>query len=68
MDIKLIKTRAKQELIKNKEGLIRVVLIDGFILLIPGFFTANDYTTIISCDARIFNSASRSSSQRPEVY
>lgn len=48
MDIKLIKTRAKQELIKNKEGLIRVVFIDGFILLIPGFFTANDYTTIIS--------------------
>lgn len=48
MNIKLLKTRAKEELSKNKEGMIRVVLIDGFICLIPGFFTANDYTTIIS--------------------
>lgn len=40
MEIKLIKTRAKDVLKKNKEGMVRVSLVAGLLTLIPSFFAA----------------------------
>lgn len=46
MNIGLIKTRAKEELNKNKEGMIRVVLIISLLSVLPTLFSDTDYSWI----------------------
>lgn len=45
MKIKLIRTRAKETLKKNKEGVIRTVLVSGLLSLIPSFFVSGGLQT-----------------------